>query len=83
MVAFLLAPAKEVCHNLEPNDVDDYDVLKAALLKHYELLTKLYRKMFTETQKKATENQHQFHTRVRTLLHMEDRRPQNGTRNKS
>ena len=66
--AFLLGSAKEVYHNLGPDDVDNYEALKAALVKHYELTTEAYRKMFRDAQKKATETHHQYHTRVKTLF---------------
>ena len=66
--AFLQGSAKEVYHNLGPDDVDNYEALKAALVKHYELTTEVYRKMFRDAQKKATETHHQYHTRVKTLF---------------
>ena len=66
--AFLLGSAKEVYQTLGPDQVDSYDDLKAALVRHYELSTETYRKMFRDTQKKATETHHQYHTRVRTLF---------------
>ena len=68
MSAFLLGLAKEVYHNLAPDDVDNYEALKAALVKHYELSTEAYRKMFRDNQKKATATHHQYHTRAMTLF---------------
>jgi len=66
--AFLLGAAKDVYHSLTGAEVDDYRVLKAALLKHYELSADSYRKMFRETQKKASETHHQFHARVKMVF---------------
>ena len=59
---------QEVYHNLGPDQVDNYEVLKAALVRHYELSTETYRTIFYDTQKKATETHHQYHTRVRMLF---------------
>jgi len=66
--AFLLGAAKDVYHSLTGAEVDDYRVLKAALLKHYELSADSYRRMFRETQKKASETHHQFHARVKMVF---------------
>ena len=48
--------------------MDNYETLQAALVKHYELSTDAYRKMFRDNQKKATETHHQYHARARALF---------------
>jgi transposase InsO family protein len=66
--AFLQGAAKEVYHNLAPAEIDDYEALKKALLRHYELTAESFRKLFRESSKKATESHAQFHNRVRVLF---------------
>ena len=66
--AFLQGAAKDVYHNMAPTEVDDYDALKKALLRHYELSAESFRKLFRESSKKPTETHAQFHTRVCVLF---------------
>ena len=66
--AFLQGAAKDVYHNMTPTEIDDYDALKKALLRHYELSAETFRKLFRESSKRATETHAQFHSRVRVIF---------------
>ena len=66
--AFLQGSAKEVYHNMAPQEADDYVALKKALLRHYQLSAESFRKLFRESQKRITETHGQYHARVRILF---------------
>ena len=66
--SFLQGSAKSVCHSMPEEKADNYEELKRALLRHYELTPEVFRKIFREATKKPTETHPQFHARVRVLF---------------
>ena len=66
--SFLQGSAKSVCHSMPEEKADNYEELKRALLRHYELTPEAFRKMFREATKKPTETHPQFHARVCVLF---------------
>ena len=59
--SFLQGSAKSVCHSMPEEKADNYEELKRALLRHYELTPEAFRKMFREATKQPTETHPQFH----------------------
>jgi hypothetical protein len=60
----LKGSAKEVYYNLPTGDADSYNVLKEALLRHYNLSAESFRKLFRESRKRPTETHGQYIARV-------------------
>ncbi|KAL3968224.1 ATP-binding cassette, subfamily A (ABC1), member 1 [Sarotherodon galilaeus] len=64
----LVGKAQEVCTALSLEDSLDYDVVKAAVLRAYELLPEAYRQNFRNVKKSATQTYMEFAREKKTLL---------------
>ncbi|XP_025084054.1 uncharacterized protein LOC112558046 [Pomacea canaliculata] len=56
--------AKQVYHQLSDESADDYEVLKAALLRRFQVTAETYRLRFRQAKKEQGETHDQFHHRV-------------------
>lgn len=64
----LTGNAADVYNRLDEDDIQNYQILKAALLFRYQLTAETYRKRFREAKRKDNETYRQFGARLRTNL---------------